>query len=208
MLRRGTGRLTRIGIYSGAFDPIHAGNLAFVEMAIKQFKLNKVFLLIEPTPRHKQGVKALKHRQRMAELAIAGHERLGLIILEKSHNSIEDSLPELAARFAGAELYLLVHGDVFRHVQAWPKIHNPIQQAHLAIGLPAARHTALKDKLATLQAIKTITINYDLFDAPDIPAVSKRVRAALRAGRVPVDISETVKRYIESERLYASELTS
>lgn len=198
----------RVGIYSGAFDPIHAGNLAFIETAVKQLGLDKVFLLVEPRPRHKQGVKALKHRQKMVELAIADDDKLGSIILEKQHSSIEDSLPELAARLKGTELYLLVHGDVFRHVSAWPKIHNPIQQAHLAIGVRADKQAAISDKLNNLQQVKGITISYELFTAHDVQAQSRKVRAALRSGQIPVDIDPKVKDYMIAERLYASELTS
>jgi nicotinic acid mononucleotide adenylyltransferase len=142
----------------------------------------------------------------MVELAIEGHDRLGVIILEKHHSSIEDSLPELAARFQGNELYLLVHEDVFRHISAWPKIHDPVQQAHLAIGLRQDRHQALVERLETLQATKGIRLRFDLFVAADIPAVSRRVRQALRMGRTPHDIDPKVRLYMVKERLYASEL--
>lgn len=196
--------MTRIGIYSGAFDPIHAGNLAFIETAVTHLKLDKVFLLVEPHPRHKQGVKALKHRQKMVELAIHNDPQLGQIILEKKHASIEDSLPELAARFSDAELYLLVHEDVFRHISAWPKIHDPIQQARLAIGLRADRHAALVDKLRTLERTRGINLNYDLFEALDVPAISKRVRSALRAGKIPKGIEPRVADYLREECLYSS----
>ena len=67
----------RVGIYPGAFDPVHKGHIAFALAAITAHQLDKVFFLPEPSPRHKQGVKALDHRVEMVRLATANDPRIG-----------------------------------------------------------------------------------------------------------------------------------
>ncbi|MCA9332160.1 adenylyltransferase/cytidyltransferase family protein, partial [Candidatus Saccharibacteria bacterium] len=52
--------MKKVGIYAGSFDPIHKGHIALAEQAIQQCGQDKVFFMVEPRPRRKQGVKALE----------------------------------------------------------------------------------------------------------------------------------------------------
>src|SRR5688572_27140829 len=105
----------KIGIYSGTFDPIHLGHVAFAKEALKQCGLEKVYFLVEPRPRRKQGVKALEHRQAMVELAIAKEPALGSIILDHARFSVRQTLPVLQARFEGSEIVFLMGDDMLAH---------------------------------------------------------------------------------------------
>src|SRR3989344_4473010 len=74
----------KVGIYPGAFDPVHEGHVAFAQLVIAQHGLDKVFFLPEPTPRYRQAVKAYEHRLAMIKLAIKKYDSLGVIQLD--HN--------------------------------------------------------------------------------------------------------------------------
>ena len=58
----------RVGIYSGVFDPVHKGHLGLAEAALNLGLVDKVYLLVEKEPRHKQDVSDYQHRLSMAWL--------------------------------------------------------------------------------------------------------------------------------------------
>src|SRR5688572_32810164 len=129
--------MTKIGIYSGTFDPIHEGHIAFAKAAIEQCGLERVYFLVEPRPRRKQGVKALEHRQNMVRLAIAKEPRLGSIILDHARYSVSQTLPVLQARFEGAEISFLMGADMLSYFTDadWPNLNEFVEAVHLIIGL-------------------------------------------------------------------------
>src|SRR5688572_16122728 len=106
----------RVGIYAGTFDPVHVGHMAFAEQALEACNLDKIFFLVEPRPRRKQGVRALEHREAMVRLATAKNDKYGVIQLEQTNFSVEETLPKLQALFEGAELHFLMGEDVFAHL--------------------------------------------------------------------------------------------
>jgi cytidyltransferase-like protein len=67
---------SRIGIYSGTFDPVHAGHMAFALQAMQEAKLDRLYFLPERRPRYKQGVEHFAHRVAMLERAILKNQAL------------------------------------------------------------------------------------------------------------------------------------
>lgn len=99
--------MKRIGIYISAFDPIHFGHLGFAEDALEKQSFDKLYFLVEPTPRYTQGVKAFDHRVNMAILGVANNPKLGTIVT-KSRASIEEYIRLLQTRFRGQKLSLII----------------------------------------------------------------------------------------------------
>ncbi|MBI1857228.1 adenylyltransferase/cytidyltransferase family protein [Candidatus Saccharibacteria bacterium] len=118
---------SRIGIYSGTFDPVHDGHIAFANAALKQCNLDKIFFLVEPRPRRKQGVKAFEHRTEMVRLAIKNEHSLGSIVLNQQRFTPADTLPLLTERFKGADLYMLIGDDMLDHLAGWPHVECLLQ---------------------------------------------------------------------------------
>src|SRR5687768_15392849 len=98
--------LKKVGIYAGTFDPVHEGHLAFAREAAAQYGLDKVFFLVEPNPRRKQGVKALEHRNEMVQLAIRSEKLFASILLEQHRFTVTETMPVLRSRFKNSELYM------------------------------------------------------------------------------------------------------
>src|SRR5208283_2318271 len=95
----------QVGIYISAFDPIHKGHIKFAEEAITTHKLDKLYFLVEPRPRYRQGVKALDHRINMAMLGVASNPKLGTIILKTKAN-LDEHIKLLQARFKDHKIAL------------------------------------------------------------------------------------------------------
>lgn len=195
--------MKKIGIFAGTFDPIHNGHLAFAQAALEQ-GLEKVWFIVEPRPRRKQGVHALEHRQTMVKLAIKNKKKLGQIILEQARFTPHETIPVLQARFKGYKLVLLFGGDVLNHIAHWPHIQKLASSVELLIASREEDEDALKKTLINLEKTRSLNFNYKFLDSDNAAISSSKLRLALKHQKLVTEIPSTVKTYIEREQLYAS----
>lgn len=130
--------MTRIGIYAGTFDPVHNGHIKFALLAIKSYGLEKVVFLPEKLPRFKTKVSPLKHRIAMLRVAIQTYKNLEILELPDEQFSVSETLPKIRAKFAGAQLFLLVGSDVSERIQTWPGWQELLKSAELVVAPLAA----------------------------------------------------------------------
>lgn len=203
MLRRCASGMKKVGIYSGTFDPVHDGHIAFARDAIKQRGLDKVFFLVEPRPRRKQGVKAMEHRVAMVQLAIKDDDKLGSIVLEQQRFTATDTLPVLTERFKGAELYLLMGDDMLSHFASWPHVEELIRGVKFVIGIRKFTRTEVNRRLKIIQRTRGLALDYSLFKASKSEHASTSIRMSFRKGKVPAGVNPAVAKYIQQEGLYS-----
>ncbi|GAC1391710.1 MAG: nicotinate-nucleotide adenylyltransferase [Candidatus Saccharimonadales bacterium] len=194
----------RIGIFSGTFDPIHTGHLLFAHEAQEYCQLDKVFFLIEPRPRKKQGVKALEHRSAMVQLAIAKEKSFSTIVLEQTQFNVSETLPILQSLFQGSELFMLIGDDVISHLVDWPHVRQLAKSVQFIIGVRHKSVEELKRHIEVIQLTKGLPLNYSIFQAQASDVSSSKIRAQLRNGKTPTALSPAVYAYIIREKLYKS----
>lgn len=198
--------MKRVGIYAGTFDPIHNGHIAFAESALKN-GLDKVYFLVEPRPRRKQGVRALEHRVAMAELVASTNPKLGVIRLEQARFTPQETLPLLMARFKGQELVMLFGDDVIKHMVdnlgAWPHIEDLAQNTSLLVG---ARHHQIANLSQSLKSLRKygLVFNYTFVEPGEISISSSNARTLLRRGQTSPDVPPLVQEYIKKHKIYTS----
>ena len=182
--------------------------MAFAYEAVKQCGLDKVFFLVEPRPRRKQGVKAFEHRFRMVQLAIRDESTFGAIMLEQQRFTATDTLPILTERFKGAELHMLMGDDMLSHFADWPHVEKLMSSVQFVIGL---RHFDTKEvsrRVDILQRTRGLAMRYSLFQAPQADYASSKIRTAIKRGQQPSGVPAIVQAYIQAEGLYASGVDS
>jgi nicotinate-nucleotide adenylyltransferase len=194
--------MKRIGFYAGSFDPIHDGHISFAKEAAKNYKLEKVFFMVEPRPRRKQGVKALEHRQEMVRIALANEGMLGAVIVDQRRFSVTTTLPHLQARFDGAHLHMLMGDDVVMRLADWPDIDELIRNVCFVIGLRTKAQKDVQDTILKLQKTRNISIDFRIFHAGDSEYSSRNIRKQIKQGVKPAGVQEAVYKYICSENLY------
>ncbi len=193
--------MKKIGVFAGTFDPIHNGHMAFAKAALDH-GLDRVYLLPEPRPRRKQGVRALEHRLEMINLAIADEPRLGSIKLEQARFTPHETLPVLQERFKGAQIVLLFGDDVIAHIADWPHIKDLVQSVELLVAVRHHNRNKLTETFTILHQTSGLAFDYQLIDPAQVDVSSSRVRISLRAGDTSQMISEQVAAYIRRHRLY------
>lgn len=197
--------MKRIGIYSGTFDPIHEGHVAFAKQAIAECGLDKIFFLVEPRPRRKQGVKALEHRVAMVQMAIKHQSKLGTIILNQARFSVLETLPVLLKRFKGQQLYMLLGGDhVINHLAEWPHVEELVNSVCFVVGVRGSGQKTVIETLSALQKTRGLKLDYEMFESAFPEYSSSAIRLAVKRGKEPVGLLPVVREYVQKENLYSS----
>ncbi len=194
--------MTKIGVYPGAFDPVHKGHLAFARAAQEQYGLDKVYFLPEPNPRHKQGVKAFEHRINMVQLATANEPDFGVIVLDLQEFDVPQVWSRITARFLGAELFMLVGSNAIKRLAAWPHTMQKGQQVPTFV--IANRHKAvdINDSIATLLKTKKLKLSYEVLGARYAIFKSPDIRLKIKRGEQPAGLQYEIYEYIKRNKLY------
>lgn len=188
----------RVGIFSGTFDPVHRGHVAFALAALKQCQLDKVVLLPERSPRGKLGVSDFKHRLRMLRLAVRPHRKLSVLALSDTQFTAQQTLPQLQAKYPGAQLVMLLGSDVVQTFGfRWPGLDVLLQSVELAVSTRAGEsESALREFLDTLDLPLTATF----VNGPHAHLSATEVRKGNLQGIEPL-----VRDYIEQNQLYRAQ---
>jgi nicotinate-nucleotide adenylyltransferase len=128
--------MERIGLFGGTFDPVHCGHVAIAEQAAEELQLDQMLFIPAPDPPHKQRtVATYGQRVAMLELALAGHSRFSVSLLEAELSKPSytvDTLLELRKRLAG-QLYFLIGADSLLELHLWYKLEELLQLTNFAV---------------------------------------------------------------------------
>ncbi len=192
--------LSRIGIYSGTFDPVHAGHIAFALQAVSSAKLDKVFLMPERNPRHKPQVTHYAHRVAMIRQATRPHRALAVLESEDRVFSTIHTLPRLQKRFAGSTLVYICGSDVLTHMASWSHVTQLLEEVELCVGLRKGETVA-----ATKQALKRLPVPpraVVIVESYIADASSSQIRQALREQAPARGLLQSVVAYAKRAWLY------
>ncbi len=193
--------MKRIGIYSGSFNPVHAGHISFALQAIKAADLDQVFLMPERYRRQKTDLAHFAHRVAMIKQAIKPHSQLSLLETNEINHSAERTLPMLKQRFPGSTLVVLVGSDLLNRIGDWPHAELLLQSTELVVGVRTGDEKSVPERLGDLPAKpKAVTVINSY--APSVS--STKIREALRCRRPAEGVLASVQRYSDRNWLYIS----
>lgn len=193
----------RIGIYAGAFDPVHTGHLAFALQALQAAQLDQIIFLPERRPRFKPGVEHYAHRVAMLKQALLPHQQsLAVMEMVDRHYTVARTLPQLQALFSSHRLVFLMGSDTALSLPSWPYAGRLLSSCELVVGVRSAHQsTAVSQAIDAWQQRPLEVTVVDSY-APDVS--SSNIRQALRAGRQAKGLLSSVSRYAKREWLYVS----
>lgn len=191
---------TKIGIYSGSFDPVHLGHITFALQAITEAGLDKVYFLPERVPRDKYVYEHFGHRVAMIKQAIKPHSKLDLLELDDKTFSVNKTLPELQKIFKDKELVFLFGSDKVENIIKWSNAKKLLTSSSVVIGLRDG------------SSIEKVTEQSLLWPKPPIKVIvsywpallSTEIRQTLQKGQVAEGLAKSVANYIKKNWLYVS----
>jgi nicotinate-nucleotide adenylyltransferase len=129
----------RIGLFGGAFNPIHFGHLRAGLEIQEAFSLNRLLFIPTAVPPHKETHNLLPfaHRLKMTRLAITGHPLLQVSDVEKKREGKSYSIQTV--RFfretldPGADLFFILGIDAFLEIETWRSYRNLFKLCHFVV---------------------------------------------------------------------------
>ena len=128
--------MSKIGIFGGAFNPIHNGHIALAKAARDALKLQK--MLIIPTahsPHKAEADVSFEDRAEMCRIAFAGDERFEISDIEKqlgvtsyTINTVR-ALKEIYPK--NTEFYLIIGGDMLFYFEKWYRYEALLKECHV-----------------------------------------------------------------------------
>lgn len=183
-----------IGIYAGTFDPIHIGHISFALEA----KVDEVYFMAEPQPRHKPTVTNAELRRKMIDLAIDPYSKLKQISLDEKYFSIDPTSKQLDQIFQGSQIVFLFGSDVFNNLPKWPDVDMLTSKYDFIISIRNQDELPIVNNTATqLGCSPTILTS-------QYPAVSsKKIRDALRSKHSSTDMPTEIVSFAERHNIYS-----
>src|ERR1700704_3355547 len=128
----------RIGILGGTFDPIHWGHLDLADVAVKELKLTRLFVITSNVPPHRpQPLASAFHRFAMVALALLDRPDWRAADLELRHDALSytsETLGHFHYRgYAPSELFFVIGADAFAEIGSWHNFPEILDAAHFAV---------------------------------------------------------------------------
>ena len=202
----------KIGIYGGTFNPPHNGHITAAQAAMKQLGLDKLLLIPDKIPPHKELPSGSANGHQRYEMAVLASAELGKLaevtdmeLRRQGKSYTSDTLRELKAMYPADELYLLMGSDMFLSLQTWHEPEVICALAHICAfsRLKDGEEEAFalqKERLEREYAAKVhIVVNDHVIELS-----STDVREAFTTGKGKDLTPVAVYGYIEREHLYGS----
>jgi nicotinate-nucleotide adenylyltransferase len=190
-------QLPRVGIYSGSFDPVHAGHIVFALKSQKIAGLEKVYFVPERRPQHHVEPEHYVHRSVMLRRALEPYEQFSIFELpdarltSKSLTRVLDALP--SANYS----LLTTASELLWHEGELPSLYHRL---HLVIAVTS--HAQMAEVLSRLTNSKRPLGNLTFVDIGTDHISSAEIRSALQQGKQTRGILPSVWRYARKQWLY------
>lgn len=215
----------RLGIFGGAFDPVHYGHLLLAEQCREQCGLDEVWFVPAGRPAHREGaaLAAGEHRARMLELATASHPAFRVDRRELDAPGVSytvDTLEAIRRERPGAALLLLITDDWLVALHTWK---NPKRIGELATVVVVnrarpqdhlAHHADQSDgeraeRAGTTRIPESVRERLLTVEMPGMGHAGTDLRRRIGAGRsVRYLTPQPVVRYLLAEGLYQARRSS
>lgn len=190
----------RLGVFGGAFDPVHLGHLLVADWVRLALRLDRLLLVPTFVPPHRRApAAAYRHRKAMLGLGCRILPGLELLPIEERLPAPSYTVETLAAirrESPGASLWFILGADQYAEMPRW---HEPARVGRLARLAVISRPGAPRPRLWSGNSPARVRF----LDVIPVDVSSAAVRARLASGRsVRYMLPTEVDRYISRHRLY------
>ncbi len=192
--------MKRIGIFSGSFDPVHKGHIAFALQSLEAAELDMVYFAPEVKPRRKPQVTHIGHRLAMLRLATRPYKNLGVLELPDGYFLAKSTLPKLQAKFPDCQLVLLMGSDLFEHMDHWPQVEMMLPKIGLVVGARGGHEVA--ETLKVAHGLPVQPKSLQVVDSVERQLSSAVIRLQLAAGKTTDSLVKSVANYANKHWLY------
>jgi nicotinate-nucleotide adenylyltransferase len=130
--------MQRLGLYGGAFNPVHLGHLLVAQAAMEELALDRLFFIPAATSPFKQesAPAPAELRLRWLRLALLGRTNYEIDDQEISRSGVSYTIETVryyAGKFPGAKLYWLIGADNVSRLNEWREAGELAQLIEFAV---------------------------------------------------------------------------
>ncbi len=216
--------MTHVGVFGGAFNPIHMGHINSLAQVQKKFNLNKIKIV----PAYQSPGKDLiakpssDERCKMAELCLTDLGDSFLLdtfeIDRKGVSYTIETLRHLKEEDPNSELFLIIGLDQFNSFDSWKEFEEIIKMSHIIV-TSRPGYTFPLNKSDFPQGLQGFIEDFDGYQSllksgkmihflrlKDIDVSSSEIRKKLQIGQaVDKFLSLKVENFIKEQKLYESD---
>ncbi len=196
--------MQRIGIFRGAFDPIHNGHIRSGLALLNAGYLDRLMVMPACDPDQKACKASAEDRWKMVVSACACDKRLIPSRLDMDRVGtacIPDMLAAVHMEYPKAELFYVLGSDALMNLRHQPRIRESFPHCTFMI-LPRYAGVDPAAVSAEISCLSSRGARFVSADTGLYPVSSASVRASLSSGRVPDDLDASVREYCRCKGLY------
>lgn len=201
--------LQKVGIFGGAFNPVHWGHLLIAETAFSQFELDQILWVTTYRPSHKKTSHLLEftHRITMVQSAIADHPNFTTpdVDLDQEESSYAMStLIKLKHLYPFVDWYWIIGADAFQTLPDWRDSDKIAAQCTWLVAPRNNLDTAtLCQEVASRLSSDAPQLRWQLLSMPQVGVSSSLIRHYCQSKRsLRYLVPESVRDYITAHQLY------
>lgn len=188
--------MQKIGIFGGAFDPIHIGHLILAQDILENVKLDKVLFLVNYQPPHKEVFCGFDDRYNMVKLATSGHENFIASDFEKTEmiapSYTFNVMVKLKEKMPHADFHLIIGADQYNALEKWYRYKDLLEIVKLIVLKRPGFEINLRNEAPII-----------FVDERLIDISSTEIRERIKTGKsIKYFVPEKVEEYIKERRLY------
>lgn len=199
----------KIGIYGGAFNPIHKGHIKLAEEVKAKADLDKIIIMPSGVSPHKSSNSLIdsSHRLEMCSLAFEGEDYIisDLEIRREGKSYTVDTVTQLKGIYPDDELYLIMGSDMLLSFHRWYRYEDILSSVTIVATTRQGDISLRELKKYSREVLgkETLIIDFEPFECS-----STKVRDTLLSGGDASDmLPEKVLSYITEKGLYTDEYT-
>jgi len=195
-----------IGLFGGAFDPIHYGHLLLADQCLELCELNEVWFIPTGIPPHKnKPIASSKERLSMLKLATKDHFKFRINNIEIERNCISytiDTINQLKKRFPTFKFCVLIADEWLLQLKSWKNYNQIINNCQIVAVNRGGRKITSKNIIQSLddELKKKITF----IKIPGIELSSSDIRQRIKDKKsIKFMTTKNVESFILKNNLYA-----
>lgn len=204
-----TGRIKKLAIMGGTFDPIHIGHLMTAEEVRNEFDIDEVIFIPTGHPPHKDAgrVTDSEHRYLMTVLATVEnpHFNVSRIEIDRPGTTYTIDTIEGIKEVYGSniKIYFITGADAVHEILTWERVDELMKICEfVAVTRPGYKRRQLKEKVEELKRSFECKVHY--LEVPALAISSSDIRERIGKNK-PIQylVTQPVEQYIRKFKLYS-----